>query len=228
MADLISAREVELRDSLAQKEILVREIHHRVKNNLQLVMSLLNLHARRIRDPRAEVAFAEARSRINALATLHRRLYESESLQEIDLKWFLEDLCAELRRGGLSRGRNVELSVDSPSEVIGPEIAVPLGLLVTEAITNAYKHAFNEREGGHIRVEVKRESPATLLLCVRDDGTGFDAANAASDSNGLGRSLIEAFVRQLRGELEIRSDEGTAVEVRFPAQIRESRKKESA
>jgi two-component sensor histidine kinase len=218
MADLISAREAELRDSLAQKEVLVREIHHRVKNNLQLVMSLLNLHARRIRDPRAEVAFAEARSRINALATLHRRLYESESLQQIDLRWFLEDLCAELRRGGLSRGRNVELSVDSPSEVIGPEIAVPLGLLVTEAITNAYKHAFNERDGGHIRVEVKRDSAASLTLTVRDDGAGIDLAGDQADSTGLGRSLIEAFVRQLRGELEIRGDEGTIVQVRFPAQ----------
>ena len=217
MADLISAREAELRDSLAQKEVLVREIHHRVKNNLQLVMSLLNLHARRIRDPRAEVAFAEARSRINALATLHRRLYESESVQQIDLRWFLEDLCAELRRGGLSRGRNVELTVDSPGEVIGPEIAVPLGLLVTEAITNAYKHAFNERDGGHIHVEVKRDSPAMLTLTVRDDGTGIDLASDQADSAGLGRSLIEAFVRQLRGELEIRGDDGTAVQVRFPA-----------
>jgi len=217
MADLIYAREAELRESLAQKEVLVREIHHRVKNNLQLVMSLLNLHARRIRDPRAEVAFAEARSRINALATLHRRLYESESLQEVELKWFLEDLCAELRRGGLARGRHIELIVDSPTEVIGPEVAVPLGLLVTGAITNAYKHAFNERSGGHIYVEVRRESPTTLLLCVRDDGIGFDPASG-SDSNGLGRSLIEAFVRQLRGQLEIRSDAGTAVQVRFPAQ----------
>jgi two-component sensor histidine kinase len=225
MADLISAREAELRDSLAQKEILVREIHHRVKNNLQLVMSLLNLHARRIRDPRAEVAFAEARSRINALATLHRRLYESESLQQIDLRWFLEDLCAELRRGGLSRGRHVELSVDSPGEVIGPEIAVPLGLLVTEAITNAYKHAFNERDGGHIRVEVKRDSPASLVLTVRDDGTGIDLASDQADSTGLGRSLIEAFVRQLRGELEIRGDDGTVVQVRFPAQEHEARQR---
>ena len=220
MADLLSARENELRDSLAQKEILVREIHHRVKNNLQLVMSLLNLHARRIRDPRAEVAFAEARSRINALATLHRRLYESESLQEIDLKWFLEDLCSELRRGGLSRGRNVELVVESPSEVIGPDVAVPLGLLVTEAITNAYKHAFNERDGGHISVEVTRASPATLSLRIRDDGTGFDAAASSQDQSGLGRSLIEAFVRQLRGELEVRSDDGTVVQVTFPAPLK--------
>jgi two-component sensor histidine kinase len=227
MADLLSARENELRESLAQKEILVREIHHRVKNNLQLVMSLLNLHARRIRDPRAEVAFAEARSRINALATLHRRLYESESLQEIDLKWFLEDLCAELRRGGLTRGRSVELTVESPSEVIGPDVAVPLGLLVTEAITNAYKHAFNERDGGHIHVQIDRESPQTLLLTIRDDGTGFDAAASSPEHAGLGRSLIEAFVRQLRGELETRSDDGTVVQVRFPAPIKETEKKSS-
>jgi len=225
MADLLSARENELRDSLQQKEILVREIHHRVKNNLQLVMSLLNLHARRIRDPRAEVAFAEARSRINALATLHRRLYESESLQEIDLKWFLEDLCAELRRGGLSRGRNVELAVDSPSEVIGPDVAVPLGLLVTEAITNAYKHAFNERDGGHIQVQITRDSPSMLLLAIRDDGTGFDMAASTHDHSGLGRSLIEAFVRQLRGELETRVDEGTVVQVKFPAHIKPTEKK---
>lgn len=225
MADLLSARETELRDSLAQKEILVREIHHRVKNNLQLVMSLLNLHARRIRDPRAEVAFAEARSRINALATLHRRLYESENLQEIDLKWFLEDLCAELRRGGLSRGCNVELTVDSPSEVIGPDVAVPLGLLVTEAITNAYKHAFNERDGGHIQVRIERDTPESLQLTIRDDGTGFDIGANAPDNSGLGRSLIEAFVRQLRGELETRFEEGTVVQVKFPAVPKSAEKK---
>jgi two-component sensor histidine kinase len=218
MADLISSREVELRESLNQKELLVREIHHRVKNNLQLVMSLLNLHARRIRDPRAEEAFAEARSRINALATLHRRLYESENLQEIDLHWFLEDLCAELRRGGLSRGKSIELLVDSPSEIIGPELAVPLGLLVTEAITNAYKHAFVDRTGGTIRVEVRRESPQSLLIRIQDNGAGFDPQGAsASEIPGLGRSLIEAFVRQLHGELKIASQDGTLVEVRFPA-----------
>jgi two-component sensor histidine kinase len=216
MADLLSAREAELRDSLVQKEVLVREIHHRVKNNLQLVMSLLNLHARRISDPQAQVAFEEARSRVNALATLHRRLYESENLQEIDLRWFLEELCAELRRGGLSRGCQVELSAESPNEVIGPDVAVPLGLLVTEAITNAYKHAFNEREGGHILVKIVRELPATLVLTVQDDGTGFDQGTGP-DRNGLGRSLIEAFVRQLHGELDIHSNGGTCVRVRFPS-----------
>jgi two-component sensor histidine kinase len=217
MADLISAREVELRDSLAQKEILVREIHHRVKNNLQLVMSLLNLHARRIRDPRAEAAFAEARSRINALATLHRRLYESENLQEVDLRWFLEDLCSELRRGGYAGPHDVDLTVAADDEVIGPDIAVPLGLLVTEAITNAYKHAFNGAERGHIEVAVRRDSENTLCLTVRDNGRGFDSQSSEPETAGLGRSLIDAFVRQLRGELEISSDDGTTVQVRFRA-----------
>ena len=98
-------------------------------------------------------------------------------------------------------------------------------LLVTEAITNAYKHAFNERDGGHIGVQVTRESPALLLLRIRDDGTGFDAAANSPDHSGLGRSLIEAFVRQLRGELEVRSDGGTIVEVRFPAPLKEGEPK---
>jgi two-component sensor histidine kinase len=217
MADLISAREIELRESLSQKEALVREVHHRVKNNLQLVMSLLNLHARRIKDPRAEAAFAEARSRINALATLHRRLYESETLQEVDLRWFLEDLCVELRRGGLSTGRQIDLTVSAADERIGPEVAVPLGLLVTECITNAYKHAFPQRFQGRIAVEVQRESPTTMVLSVSDDGVGYDPlAPVAPESSGLGRSLIDAFVRQLHGEMTVDSRNGTLVRVSFP------------
>ena len=219
MADLISAREVELRESLAQKEALVREVHHRVKNNLQLVMSLLNLHARRIKDPRAEAAFAEARSRINALATLHRRLYESETLQEVDLRWFLEDLCVELRRGGLAAGRHIDLIVQAPEEVIGPEVAVPLGLLVTECITNAYKHAFQGRSQGRIDVQVERESPTTLVVSVRDDGVGFDPSVPGAEPGGLGKSLIDAFVRQLHGEILVDSTSGTLVSVKFPSTV---------
>ncbi len=217
MADLISARELELRESVKQKEALIREVHHRVKNNLQLVMSLLNLHARRIKDPRAEAAFADARSRVNALATLHRRLYESETLQEVDLRWFLEDLCVELRRGGLAGGRHVELTVQAPEETIGPEVAVPLGLLVTEAITNAYKHAFHGRDRGRIEVRVSRANDV-LTVAISDDGIGFDPASGA-EPGGLGRSLIDAFVRQLHGELSLTRDTGTTLRVTFPLPV---------
>ena len=215
MADLISAREAELRESLAQKEVLVREIHHRVKNNLQLVMSLLNLHARRIKDPQAELAFAEARGRINALATLHRRLYESEKLEHVDLKWFLEDLCGELRRSGFSSHRTVDLDVDVPNALISSSTAVPLGLLVTEAITNAYKHAFVGRNEGKISVVANCLQDNQICVEVRDNGVGFNVAAHDYDAPGLGRSLIEAFARQLRGKLELTSDHGTTLRVCF-------------
>jgi two-component sensor histidine kinase len=116
------------------------------------------------------------------------------------------------------------LVVDSPSAVIGPELAVPLGLLVTEAITNAYKHAFKDRDSGQIRVEVARDAEDKIVVRVRDNGTGFDPT-AESNGSGLGRSLIEAFVRQLRGELETKFDGGTVVEVRFPAPARSEPKR---
>jgi two-component sensor histidine kinase len=216
MADLISAREAELRESLAQKEILVREIHHRVKNNLQLVMSLLNLHARRIKDPQAEMAFAEARGRINALATLHRRLYESEKLEHVDLKWFLEDLCGELRRSGFSSHRTVDLVVTVPNAVISSSTAVPLGLLVTEAITNAYKHAFIGRNEGRIEVTASELPDNQICVRVRDNGVGFDPEGHNHEAPGLGRSLIEAFARQLRAKLEVTRDNGTSLQLCFP------------
>lgn len=215
MADLISAREAELRESLVQKDMLVREMHHRVKNNMQLVISLLNLHARRVRDPRAESAFAEVRGRINALATLHRRLYESESLQDVDLKWFLDDLCTEMRRGGLAGGRDVELVVDLPNLAIGPDVAVPLGLLVTEAVTNAYKHAFVDGRAGKIEL-IGSVDGDKLCICVRDNGVGLTAHQPASDSTGLGRSLIDAFARQLGADLLVEVNSGTSITVRFP------------
>jgi len=215
MADLISAREAELRESLAQKEMLVREMHHRVKNNMQLVISLLNLHARRVRDPRTENAFAEARGRINALATLHRRLYEAENLQHVDLKWFLEDLCNEIRRGGLATGRDIELIADLPNLPIGSDVAVPLGLLVTEAITNAYKHAFTGKHAGKIELVGHMEGER-LCVSVRDDGVGLTAQSSPSDSSGLGRSLIDAFARQLGADLQVEVNSGTTITVRFP------------
>jgi two-component sensor histidine kinase len=212
MADLIDARERELRDSLDQKDLLVREIHHRVKNNLQLVMSLLNLHGRRVRDPRAEQAFTEVRDRITALATLHRRLYESEALDVVDLRWFLEDLCAELRKGGY-RGRvPVRLNTDLPSAPLSSEAAVPLGLLVTEAITNAYKHAFQDSSPGIIELTARFEGE-DLIVTVADNGVG---AAEPETGSGLGRSLMESFAMQLGGQLTTESKGGLQVSVRFP------------
>jgi two-component sensor histidine kinase len=107
--------------------------------------------------------------------------------------------------------------VHAPDEVIGPEVAVPLGLLVTEAITNAYKHAFPGRDEGRIEVRIERESSTHLILLVTDNGAGYEPAE--KESGGLGRSLIDAFVRQLHGELDIRANQGTQVRVKFPSSM---------
>jgi two-component sensor histidine kinase len=120
--------------------------------------------------------------------------------------------------GGGLRQREIDLVVDAPDEVIGPDIAVPLGLLVTETITNAYKHAFEGAERGRIEVTMTRDSPSTMILTVRDSGRGFDQ-EAEADSGGLGRSLIDAFVRQLHGELDITSEQGTQVRVKFRSHL---------
>jgi two-component sensor histidine kinase len=216
MADLIDVHETELRDSLEQKEMLVREVHHRVKNNLQLVMSLLSLHGRRVRDPHAELAFMEVRERITALATLHRRLYESETLDSVDLRWFLEDLCAELRKGGAPGSRAVRLETDIDSVEFSAGAAVPLGLLVTEAISNAYKHAFRDESSGSIRLTAHRLE-GEMLVSVADDGVGGRPGTGEPDESGLGRSLMESFAKQLGGTLEVETTtEGTRVGVRFP------------
>jgi len=127
-----------------------------------------------------------------------------------------------LRRAGLSRGRQVELVVDAPGETVGTDIGVPLGLLVTEAITNAYKHAFVDRSSGRIVVEVRRESPERMYVRVRDNGVGYEPPAEHAESPGLGRSLIEAFARQMRGELKIYRQEGTVVEVLFAAAERKA------
>jgi len=220
MADLIDAHERELRESVAQKDMLVREVHHRVKNNLQLVMSLLSLHGRRVRDPRAELAFTEVRERITALATLHRRLYESETLESVDLKWFIEDLCAELRKGGYASARSVRLEVDLPSMELAADAAVPLGLLVTEAVSNAFKHAFTGRQHGLVRLTARSED-GQLVMSIVDDGFGLAGQQVSELKPGLGRSLMESFARQLGGQIDVVSTaEGTTVTLRFPLERR--------
>ena len=218
MADQIDEHDRRLRESLAQKEVLVREVHHRVKNNLQLVMSLLSLHGRRVRDPAAERAFTDVRERITALATLHRRLYESETLETVDLKWFLEDLCRELRKGGLAVSQPGRIEADLESVPLVAEKAVPLGLLVTEAISNSFRHAFVGRSQGVVRVS-GRVDGGDLVVTVADNGIGIADPASGRSTSGLGRSLMESFARQLGGPLAVRATrEGTVVEVRFPCE----------
>jgi len=198
MADAIVGRDASLRDSLAQKDALMREIHHRVKNNLQVISSLLNMQQRSLADPAARSAMSDTRQRITALALIYRALYQGPDLKRVDLRPFLEELTAQLVNGEMSHGLSVRTELKVDPLVIDPDRLAPLALFAVEAITNAQKHAFATRGGVLALNFTVRGQEAELE--ISDDG---DAAEDALVSSGVGRTLMTAFARQLRGRAEL-------------------------
>jgi two-component sensor histidine kinase len=198
MADAIVGRDASLRDSLAQKDALMREIHHRVKNNLQVISSLLNMQQRALTDPAARAAMSDTRQRITALALIYRALYQGPDLKRVDLRPFLEELTAQLVAGEMLHGPTVrtELSVDAL--VIDPDRLAPLALFAVEAITNAQKHAFAAR-GGVLTLAFRVRGEEAELEISDDGETAGDGLTGA----GVGRTLMTAFARQLRGRAEV-------------------------
>jgi two-component sensor histidine kinase len=210
MAIRLDAREADLRQSLAQKQMMLREIHHRVKNNLQTVTSLLNLYARIPRGDAVKQAFADVQMRINALALVHRHLYESQDMQEVDLHPFMTNLCSLLQDGSGVPPRRVRLNVEIPHVRVTGDRAVPLALLTTEILTNSFKHAFPNQRPGTISVRISREEGGMARLVIADDGVGQADRNADGDLPGsMGQTLIGAFTRQLGGQITMSGPPGT-------------------
>jgi two-component sensor histidine kinase len=228
----IAAREEQLNGALRQRDLLMAEIHHRVKNNLQIVASLLNLQAGRLRDPMARAEFSTARDRVQALATLHRHLYTNRTFEAIALRPFLEELSKQLFNAlGEIPDRRIRLVVEAEDMEIVTDQAVSMALLVTEAVTNSIKHAFPEARTGTVTIAVhpdgtmlpegEEEEVDAVVLSVHDDGQGI---GEAEEEQGIGMRLIQGFAQHLGGEIERRPvpGEGTELRVRFPLRRRES------
>lgn len=189
-----------LKRALAEKETLLREVYHRVKNNLQVVQSLLNLQARALRDQTTRDAFAEMAQRVRAMALLHEQLYRTENLSAVPLQDYVRDLLRPLAAASGAAPGEIVLSQHVEAIDVGVDVAIPLGLLLTELVSNSYKHAFPGGRRGHIEVRIVRQG-AGFRLTVSDDGVGlpqpFDPATARS----IGLQLAEGLARQLGGEL---------------------------
>ena len=213
MAEGIQDRDRRLRDNVEMKTTLIKEIHHRVKNNLQIVMSLLSIQAQQIKDAAAKEALMQAQTRINALALVHRILNELEDQSTLDIRVLLEELSHQIA-GGMA-GDQVKIVVDVPSRVVAGSVAVALALFTVEVLTNIFKHAYpNDREGV-IQVTMTTLPDGKLKLAITDDGIGFDMGD---QTKSVGSRLIKTFGLQLGGVSSVQSEpgRGTVVDLVFP------------
>ena len=208
----VSRRTHDLQLALAAKTMLVHEVDHRVKNNLQMISSLLAMQTRTIQDPAAKASLQGMLQRVEAIGTVHRRLYQSEDVQQFDIADFVRDLAAELLTAA---GRNdIDLDLDLESAKVDSTQASPVALVINELLTNALKHAFPNQRPGRIAISIRKDGNI-LRIVLRDDGVGI--SNDEPKRDGFGRRLIRSLVRQLRADVVWRPGHpGTVVEIGAP------------
>jgi two-component sensor histidine kinase len=217
MAQAVQERDRVLRDAVDQKALMIKEIHHRVKNNLQIVMSLLSLQSSRLKDEAARDALEQAKLRVNALALVHRMLYEVDRDGIVDLQPLLAEVVEQLHRGSSGDQRRLKLRVDVPSYDVDADLAIPLTLFAIEALTNAYKHGFpQEGAGGTVSIKLEPQIGGRMKLSVIDDGRGPPGEDVSNNSTGA--RLMVALAHQVGGEISTRARQGggTVVEMVFP------------
>ena len=212
----IKESEKKLKAALKEKETLLKEIHHRVKNNMQVVNSLLSLQAKREASPLVQEAFAEARGRVQSMALVHEILYQSENLADIDLQTYLEHLTRQLRNAFASGLQRVEVTVEAEGIRFGIDEAVPFGLIVTELVSNAFKYAFSDGRGS-LYVGLSELPSGMFRLVVNDDGIGLPEDFDFRLGNTLGLWLISELVEgQLEGTWRLVPGDGAKWEIEWP------------
>jgi PAS domain S-box-containing protein len=204
-----------LQASLKEKEVLLQEIHHRVKNNLQIVYSLLRLQARQTSDAEDRHVLLESQNRIKSIALVHEKLYRSADMAEIDFSQYINSLAAYLFSTYKVDSNAIALETDVDSIALSVDQAVPCGLIINELISNALKYAFPGDFKGTIHVSLHTNECSQIVLCVQDDGIGLPESLNLAESNSLGLQLVQDFVDQLEGKIEIGRHQGTTFKVTF-------------
>lgn len=209
--------EIRLQKSVEEKEVLLKEIHHRVKNNLQVISSLLDLQADRATDTPSVEMFRESQTRVRSMALIHERLYRSQDLARVDFAEYIESLAHSLFLTYRVDTDAIQLELHLSLEVkLSIETAMPCGLLVNELLSNCLKHAFRGREKGIIRIDLLPVQGASVQLRVADNGVGLPAHLSPESADTFGFQLVTMLVRQLKGTMTIDRVVGTTVVVDFP------------
>ena len=211
--------EEQIRAALEEKEVLFKEINHRVKNNLQVIDSLLSLQIRQLADPEGRDVLQESRNRIQAMVLVHEMLYRSESPAQIDFRDYLRNLTEHLMNSYGAVARRIRITSEIAPVSLGLDTAIPGGLIINELVTNALKHAFPDGRTGEIVVQLCALPDCGYSLAVRDDGIGLPADFRIEQTRSLGLRLVRTLTEQIGGRLLVQSDQGARFEISFLAQL---------
>lgn len=197
------------------REMYIREIHHRVKNNLQVISSLLFLQSTHTTDPNTLVILKESQTRVKSIALIHEKLYRSKELVDLDFAEYVQDLVADLFRTYGIDHENLSVITHVENVSLNVDTAIPCGLIINELVSNVLKHAFPEKKGGEVQVELSRRGPNEFMLAVCDNGIGMPTDFDLRRSRSLGLRLVNDLTRQLDGHVEMVSNNGTTFRITF-------------
>ena len=206
----INAKNKGLEKSLDKNKTLTKELHHRVKNNLQVISSLLNLQSRNINDPKALAAIREGESRVNSIALMHQKLYQTDTISEVDFKQYTEELIDYLKTINAKPNCSIIIKMMLEDIKLDIDTAVPLGLIINELISNSFKHGFKNKQEGIINISITytNSSQQQICLIVNDNGVGLPPNINMAKIESLGLKLINMFTKQLEGTIDISNDNG--------------------
>jgi len=207
--------EARIQAALREKEILLKEIHHRVKNNMQVVSSLLQLQAQYIEDEPTLALFEESQTRIHSMALIHEQLYQSENLDRIDLPLYVENLVANLYQSFGCSNTSIQFNLNIDPIYLNIETAIPCGLIINELVSNSLKYAFTQSSGGEININFHEITSQQFYLTIQDNGSGFPAGFDVENTETLGVRLVRMLTHQLDGTLVIDSQCGTCYHITF-------------
>ncbi len=215
--DITERKEFEnaLKSSLKEKEVLIREIHHRVKNNMQIISSLLNLQKQYVNDEEAVNVLKESQNRVKSMAMIHEKLYKSRNFSEINFADYIRSLVSDLFYSYGVDSNRVKTIILLEEVMMGLETAIPCGLIVSELVTNTLKYAFPHQEKGEFKIELHSCSDGFYNLIISDNGVGMPENINFDETDTLGLQLVNSLVNQLEGTIELNRNNGTLFKIKF-------------
>ncbi len=217
ITDRLKEEEKQLRESLAEKESLLKEIHHRVKNNMQIISSLLSLQSMQSSNSEVQVAIRDSQNRVKTMGLIHEKLYQTENLAKIEFSDYVGSLTEYLATTYAPSSRKVQIIIAAKDIFLSADTAIPCGLIITELVTNSFKYAFLERQQGRIDITMTRNDENRIILSISDNGCGLPDGFNIDEADSLGMSLVQNLARQLDATMTFQNDSGAVCRFEFAA-----------